>query len=115
MEGNPTAIGTGKILMAGGALSAFVGVIWFSTDVLAAGLEEASANSDCFDTRDSVACAYESRELSPVPPLLVVAGLGSLGTGIIVSLLARDDSGRDKRYYALLAPGKVGGGIRRSF
>ena len=115
LEGNPTAIGTGKILMAGGALATLTGVVWFSTDLLAAGMEEASANSECFDTRDSVACAYEPRELSPIPPVLIVAGLGSLATGILVSLLARDDSGRDKRYYTLVGPGLVGGGIRQRF
>ncbi len=115
LEGNPTAIGTGKILMAGGALATLTGVLWFTTDLLSAGLEEASANGECFNSRDSAACAYKPRELSPVPPVLVVAGLGSLATGIIIALIARDDSGRDKRYYAFVAPGLVGGGIRRRF
>lgn len=115
LEGNPTAIRTGNALMFGGALTTFTGLALRFGDWVGAVSDEASADSKCIRTRDSAACAYEPRDLSPVPPVLIVAGLGSLATGIIVALIARDDSGRDKRYYAVVAPGLVGAGIRRRF
>lgn len=115
LEGNPTAIRTGKVLMIGGALTTLAGVVVLSSEFVTAVMDQASADSKCIGTNDSAACAYEPGEFSSVPPFLILAGLGSLATGIVIASIARDDSGRDKRYYAFVAPGLVGGGIRRRF
>lgn len=112
LEGNPTAIRTGNALMFGGSMATLTGLALLFGDWVGAVSDEASADSKCLRTGDAAACAYEPRELSPVPPVLIAVGLTTLATGIVVALIARDDSGRDKRYYVLVGPGLVRAGIR---